>query len=614
MKYKKRSLKKQRQRRHRFLKKYTNVQRGGGLMDEFPALNTAEGGNRNTCMAVHPTQPLVVIGDAAGNLTLFEINISGLAQPKRLAQLIGLPAVTCVEFHPILPVVAAACSDRVLICRFDQISGEQLELLKTFHSSALDEVSCFAFHPTNTNTNTYIAIGVNNKTDARRNRIIMCSFNIESKESKVYVSSILIPAEATPAPAQEVLMTSFSRDGSIFAFVTKFLDGSGTTVLKVQNFKGDQSVSGRGNFAQYIYREKDHAITCITPYDTKEAGYHDGTFYRSIGPMNTHGFIIGCDDGSLILINAVTIKDKNSQMTKLETLMPMKKWNGGEAIKCVAVHPSILPLFASGSRSTVQLWEDIEPQAKKPLLALQSTVTPVISVGFHPKFLAVCGPGGLRAYSCGSDDYRGYKEKLRNESTSLAEIGDFSSKVTLANRQGECIICGEPMNDPQTQPALRLVPEEAQEIYLTCGHKFHEKCIRKWIGQGKTCPLCKQTSDFAQQTPKRISESRVKELEDRIKGLTIGINDERFKRVLDFRRNIAQGSPLRLIRARQEAARQEQEEQEEEEEEQEEPRDSSVGGGRIRNKNKYSRRRKNSSKKSKFRHRHRYSKKNKNAN
>ena len=125
MKYKKRSLKKKRQRqrqrqRHHFSKKY--VQRGGGFMETIAELIAMEG-RTHTCMAVHPIEPLVAVGDDAGIITLWEINQS---QPKRLAQLTGLPtAVKFVEFHKTFPVVAAACSDRVLMWKFDKISREQ---------------------------------------------------------------------------------------------------------------------------------------------------------------------------------------------------------------------------------------------------------------------------------------------------------------------------------------------------------------------------------------------------------------------------------------------------------------------------------------------------------
>ena len=89
MKYKKRSLKKQRQRHH-FSKKYAaaaTVQRGGGFMEVISELNAMEG-RTNTCMAVHPTQPLVAVGDVAvgdgpGTVTLLEINpLDNKAPPK----------------------------------------------------------------------------------------------------------------------------------------------------------------------------------------------------------------------------------------------------------------------------------------------------------------------------------------------------------------------------------------------------------------------------------------------------------------------------------------------------------------------------------------------------
>ena len=126
MKYKKRSLKKKQRQRNRFSKKYATtvtVQRGGGFMDAIADINAMEG-RTNTCMAVHPTQPLVAVGDDAGTVTLWEIN---QPQPKRVAQLTGLPqtAVKCVEFHKTFPLVAAACNDMVLMWRFDQINREQ---------------------------------------------------------------------------------------------------------------------------------------------------------------------------------------------------------------------------------------------------------------------------------------------------------------------------------------------------------------------------------------------------------------------------------------------------------------------------------------------------------
>ena len=665
MKYKKRSLKKkqrqQRQRqRHHFSKKY--VQRGGGFMETIAELIAMEG-RTHTCMAVHPIEPLVVVGDDSGIVTLWEIN---QPQPKKLAQFIGLPtAVKCVEFHKTLPLVAAACNDRVLMWRIDQINREQQdqqvqpshmvsdfrvrnetevqnELSKTqqilaenkqkqgeifheqvtiennlrdidrkmrkindgegntpgadrlerllerykrpndvsetltkleplrqelkslkeeqgsmekklkesvtlsrsitkfnmeqekkirelekelnlIHTDARNEVSCIAFRPGNTMS--YIAVGVNNNKNKTDNRIIMYRFEIESSsvEKSYSLPTILEgePKEAHP----DVSLVSFSHNGALFAFVTKSSDGG--TVLNVIIFKGS---SGYYSHEFRVYKIDQHA-TSIMSYksDLNERMDH----YQ-------HQFIIGCDNGSLLMTQATTLITRGFSVTSVTDLKSIREWNAGEEpIECVAVHP-ILPLFASGSRGVVTLWDINEP---KPLV-VQPEVTPVISVGFNQKFLAACGPGNMRFYSCNSDDYRDFKLEPEEK------VASFVTVVTLANRRGEdCIICGQPMNDPLSQPSLRLGPKEAQEIYLTCGHKFHnnDSCIKKWVNQGGKCPLCKQTSDFQIGTPERIRKLREKFIKENFEKSTRGKNENLF-RALDFGKGpIAQGSPARFL-------------------------------------------------------------------
>jgi WD40 repeat protein len=675
MKYKKRSLKKkQRQRhRHRFSKKYAaavTVQRGGGFMDVISELNMMEG-RTNTCMAVHPTQPLVAVGDDAGTVTLWEIN---QVQPKRVAQLTGLPTtVKCVEFHPIIPVVAAACSDIILMWRIDQINREQqqdqqvqpshtvsdftvrnidvvekeydeaerileeehrnkkhmekeLETLnsrnlqiigeieklksnieeyklyiynhnrrgeqdkvneyrdklkdqesrllnlqeeiksiekqrkildkrhkeidiwgkekivkekdaelKKIQKGARDEVSCFSFHT----QKSYIAVGVNNDILKKVNRVNMYEFKIEPSSSVQLLYSLYLSSERF-IPSGKVLFTSFSSDGQLLSFVT--LKQNGTTVLQVINFKGPNNTYANIEIGSYEVKKK---CSFIAPYRTS-VGYHDGRYYRFAGMMRTHGFIIGCDDGSLMLIDAVTIYVNDIRLTRVEAVRQSKEWNTGEAIECVAVHPS-LPLFASGSRNAVQLWDVIQREPEP--LVVQPQITPVGSVGFNQNFLAVCGPGGIRVYSCNSNDYDVYKKNLQNESNALGEFNQNVMNVMLANRRGDdCIICGEPMNDPLSQQAIRS--GESEEIYLKCGHKFHnnDSCINKWIKKGGKCPLCKQTSDFEVGTPERILKLRNQAMTERMAASIIGNNEQRFIRALDFHH--AQGSPLGLIRAR----------------------------------------------------------------
>ena len=592
MKYKKWSLK-NKQRRHRFSKKYTSTgtfQRGGGFMDAIAELNVMEG-RTNTCMAAHPTQPLVAVGDDAGTVTLWEINP---AQPKKLAQLTGLQiSVKCVEFHRELPVVAAACSDKVLMWRFDQINREQeqqqeggavqqlepshtvcvfgfrsqevveqelrhaaaeLEQVKeqvrieyrrkleakeeiprnfyadqrpkeinvrdltleldSIRMNARNEVSCIAFHPKSVNQHTsYISVGVNNNVP-KRNRIHMYEFTIEPSSSYILHSlPMYFRSEIRDGKYPEnekVLLTSFSHDGALFAFVTKSLD-DGKTVLKVMNFKGRESRYEPAEFG-ICYIRKKCDITCISPYRT-DPSYHNGSFYKFPGLMHTHYFIIGCDDGSLMAIKAVTIYVRGYELTRVEDVRPGREWNAGEAIECVAVHPS-LPLFASGSRNAVQLW-DASVGEKNPLV-VQPQVTPVISVGFNDNFLTACGRG-VRVYSCNSNDYRGFKEELNKELQIGTEIAKYGTELVLADRQGQCSICGDPMNDQLTQPSLRSGPseaeKEAEEVYLGCGHKFHKRCIERWLNQGKPCPLCRLWVSLEKTTPRGVDKKR-QELRD----------------------------------------------------------------------------------------------------
>jgi WD40 repeat protein len=648
MKYKKQSLKKKyRHRRHRFSKKYS--QHGGGFMDAIASINVTEG-RTNTCMTVHPTQPLVAVGDDAGTVTLWEINP---AKPKKLAQLTGLQiAVKCVEFHPSLPVVAAACSDKVLMWRFDQINREQEQQqeggavqqlepshtvcvfglrsqevveqseLDLIHANVRNEVSCIAFYPISVNKNTsYIAVGVNNDIAPKNNRISMYAFSIEpSFSEKKYSLSLYFRTEIQPQN-EKVLLTSFSHDGALFAFVTKSLV-DGTTDLKVINFKGPLNWYDFPEYQIYHIRKKCD-ITCIRPYRT-DVGYHDGSFYKFSGPMRTHYFIIGCDDGSLMLIRAVTIYLRHYKLTRVENVQTFREWNAGEAIECVAVHPS-LPLFASGSRNAVQLW-DVSVGENKPLVVQpEVTLTPVISVGFNENFFTACGRG-VHVYSCNSNDYRGFKEELKKELQSETEIAKYNIELLLAGRQGEpCSICREPMNDPLSQPSLKYggPSSDAEEAYLGCGHKFHKGCITTWLKQGKPCPLCRAASglaQLAQTTPQRIVKGR-QELQDlqRQQGAHV-VAKSRFERYEPRGLNVSKGAAAvssapeafepviepaasaELTPEQLRAARLADIERRRKEQQQQPPSENSGGG----KKNKYSRK-KYTSKKSK--NRQRYSKK-----
>ena len=503
----------------------------------------------------------------------------------------------------------------------------ELEMIRI---EARDEVSCITFYPHNqmlrSENYSFIAVGVNNRNNIDDNRIIIYRFNIEPSSSvtELYTIPPILFGEHPNERPDDVLMASFSDDGKLFAFVTKSSDmlglpsGSSTpdrTVLKVRNFKGSESRYYQNESKSYrIDTEQKRAITSIRPYSSSKVPFNfSGTEYK-------HNFLIGCDDGSLTMMQAITQNPNNFSaaiITKVTELKSIQEWNSinREAIECVAVHP-ILPLFASGSSNAVKLWGGMEYREALESLALQPGLVPVISVGFNQKFFAVCGPRSMSFYSCNPDDYRGFKEELQKELKSGSEVAKYWTELALANRQGEpCSICGDPMNDPSTQSALRDGTEDdAEEVYLECGHKFHKDCIEPWIRQRKPCPLCRGSGGLVEATPQRIVKGR-EELYDETKLK----QSEEIKRSIahDVKRRTQRYEPRRVLFGEAEppgpaeltleqlrAARLADIERRRKEQQQQQQPPSENSGGGI--KNKYSRKKYNS-KKSKIRRR--YSKK-----
>jgi len=455
---------------------------------------------------------------------------------------------------------------------------KELDLILT---DARDEVSCIAFHPGSVEypkpNTSYIAVGVNNKIKRTENRIIMYRFEIDpSPVEKLYSFSPILRSESIQT-SPHVSLVSFSHDGALFAFVTKSSDGR--TVLKVQNFKGAEDRFEYSEFRHYIIEQR--AITSLRSYKSSFQ-------YSSVGRVRErqHQFIIGCDDGSLMMTQATTETSNGSAATtKVTELKSMREWNTREAIECVAVHPS-LPLLASGSRSAAKLW-DIDQREPLESLALQD----VKSVGFNQQFFAVCSSDGLGVYSCNSDDYSGFKEKFQKELQEKIKrkelLGQLHTELRDKTLKGKCAICFESMTGP-IQPAITSGPEEVVETYLPCGHKFHKKCIEEWFKQGKTCPECRAKNGLPQSTPANVVDKRTKKLGE----LEQQLNAEDIRALLARRALFAPASPAPASPAPQ---------AESYSSEQQQPPKSD--GGKRKNKNKYSRR-KNRSKKSKIRRRY----------
>lgn len=82
------------------------------------------------------------------------------------------------------------------------------------------------------------------------------------------------------------------------------------------------------------------------------------------------------------------------------------------------------------------------------------------------------------------------EERIGNVSTGLTEekiVALLKQKKYLSvvrEDQAEvepCCVCQEVYNDGEDMGTL------------DCGHDFHAKCIKQWLGQKNSCPICKTT-------------------------------------------------------------------------------------------------------------------------
>jgi hypothetical protein len=312
-------------------------------------------------------------------------------------------------------------------------------------------------------------------------------------------------------------------------------------------------------------------------------------------------FICGYVDGSF---KKTTVKLLHNVLSKeielgrmIATPFRNKSWNGGGAIECLAVHPS-LSLLASASRNVAKLWsfENNEEIKSMPLQAPTRSL-----VGLNENFLAVLNWDGVRVYSCNPDDYQDYKiemqVKSKHKKIIVEEVHPQLRDKTL---KGQCAICFGSMTE-QEQPAITSGPKEVVEDYLKpCGHKFHKICIEEWLKKGNTCPKCResaQPSSLTQTTPSNVVSKRnifLQEEKKKWEKFDENLTKGALRRALTFEPDsrvsppLAQGSPkpfagspLGYIRHRQDKPP---------------PSDETIGGSI---KNKYSRR-KNRSKKSKI--------------
>ena len=56
-------------------------------------------------------------------------------------------------------------------------------------------------------------------------------------------------------------------------------------------------------------------------------------------------------------------------------------------------------------------------------------------------------------------------------------LNNFKNIVKIKEKKEECTICLEQTRQMQCE--------------TICGHRFHIKCIKKWLSNHSTCPICR---------------------------------------------------------------------------------------------------------------------------
>ena len=105
-----------------------------------------------------------------------------------------------------------------------------------------------------------------------------------------------------------------------------------------------------------------------------------------------------------------------------------------------------------------------------------------------------CGCSNIKDLFFNRNSYHGYRSNsfISYENPKVKKIKEFLNKnknKKIKNIFNEtCIICLENLKKENEQ----LKREEEKTAILECEHKFHEKCIIKWLKKHNRCPICRR--------------------------------------------------------------------------------------------------------------------------
>lgn len=75
--------------------------------------------------------------------------------------------------------------------------------------------------------------------------------------------------------------------------------------------------------------------------------------------------------------------------------------------------------------------------------------------------------------------------------TSTDAALDILTDDEIQSEGEDCSICSQPMRAPGQMRSWFEEDDTHVVVRTRCGHCFHESCVRKWLRDNSTCPLCR---------------------------------------------------------------------------------------------------------------------------
>jgi WD40 repeat protein len=395
-------------------------QRGGGpgaLLSHISARDDA-GIHHLNSIAVHPTQPLMAVGDDSSLITLWHISSTQGQRPskKYIAQAFVSNAVSCLAFHPTQPLLACCSFEEVTLYRTDQHArwlriyddavrdlaaeyGENGESPRMYegaipempririlnsnpnsHSASSDDIIAVAFHP----TELFMAANFNNTVNI---------FQISPDYSNAkLVSTLSIPRRRT------VSCIAFNCDGTRLTCACEQ-----DSTVRIYEFLPNGKVTLVGN---------------------KDLRLADNILSLTCHPLNPHVACVGVSTGNAVLMSILPT-DSGITYNKLHT----------SAVNSTAFHPRGHVLITGAQDGASEMCEyHANTMRVTSLMRLGAApAQPVLSVAANVNFTAVCRDAGIEIYAYDWSLGQRIRPAIRGMDTILPRLALSQAKFGISS-------------------------------------------------------------------------------------------------------------------------------------------------------------------------------------